>query len=151
MSIDGRVATLGDKIDPAVHEVQVDGVSVNLDPNVRYYAFNKPLDVVTTMSDPQGRTDLTGSFPPTVPGSSRSEGWIATRSDCSSLTNDGDLANRLMHPSFGIEKEYLAEVQGTPTPKHLSRLRNGLELEGRPARANARDRDVSRGRGSSGS
>jgi 23S rRNA pseudouridine2605 synthase len=149
VTVDGRVVTLGDKVDPAVHEVQVDGVGVNLDPDVRYYAFNKPVDVVTTMSDPQGRTDLTGFLPTEGPRvfpvgrlDRDSEGLLI-------LTNDGELANRLMHPSFGIEKEYLAEVQGTPTAKHLARLRNGLELEDGPARAaNARIVDVSRGRGS---
>ena len=147
--IDGRVATLGDKIDPAVQVVEVDGVSVNLDPDVRYYAFNKPIDVVTTMHDPQGRRDLQPFLPADGPRvfpvgrlDRDSEGLLL-------LTNDGDLANRLMHPSFGIEKEYLAEVQGTPTTKHLARLRAGLELEDGPAKAaSARIVDVSRGRGS---
>ena len=102
--IDGRVATLGDKIDPAVHEVQVDGVSVNLDPDVRYYAFNKPLDVVTTMHDPQGRRDLQPFLPADGPRvfpvgrlDRDSEGLLL-------LTNDGDLANRLMHPASGSRR-----------------------------------------------
>ena len=64
------------------------------------------------------------------------------------LTNDGDLANRLMHPRFGVEKEYLAEVEGTPTAKHLARLRAGVELEDGPARAmRAKIVAASRGRG----
>ena len=149
VTVEGRTVTLGDKVDPALQEVRVDGVTVNLDPNVRYYAFNKPLDVLTTMSDPQGRVDLRPFLPPEGPRvfpvgrlDRDSEGLLI-------LTNDGELANRLMHPSFGIEKEYLAEVRGTPTPKHLSRLRAGLALEDGPARAaSARIVDVSRGRGS---
>lgn len=149
VTVDGRAVTLGDKVDPAVNEVQVDGVTVNLDPNVRYYAFNKPIDVVTTMHDPQGRLDLQPFLPAEGPRvfpvgrlDRDSEGLLI-------LTNDGELANRLMHPSFGIEKEYLAEVQGTPTPKHLSRLRGGLELDDGPAKAaSARIVDISRGRGS---
>ena len=48
------------------------------------------------------------------------------------LTNDGDLAHRIMHPSFGVEKEYLAEVEGTPTARHMGQLRRGVELEDGP-------------------
>ena len=51
------------------------------------------------------------------------------------LTNDGDLTNRILHPRHGVEKEYLAEVEGTPTPKHLSRIRAGVDLDDGPARA----------------
>jgi 23S rRNA pseudouridine2605 synthase len=149
VTVDGRVVTLGDKVDPAAHRVQVDGATVNLDPGVRYYAFNKPLDVVTTMLDPQGRADLRSFLPPGGPRvfpvgrlDRDSEGLLI-------LTNDGELANRLMHPSFGIEKEYLAEVQGKPTAKHLARLRSGLELDdGLAKAASARIVDVTRGRGS---
>ena len=105
--------------------VEVDGVHVNLDPSIRYYALHKPPGVVTTMSDPQGRPDIRGLLPAEGPRvfpvgrlDRDTEGLLV-------LTNDGDLANRLMHPSFGIEKEYLAEVEGTPTAKHLARLRAG--------------------------
>jgi len=110
-------------------------VTVNLDPSIRYYALHKPVGVVTTMSDPQGRPDIRGFLPTEGPRvfpvgrlDRDSEGLLL-------LTNDGDLANRLMHPSFGIEKEYLAEVEGVPTAKHLTRLRAGVELEDGPARA----------------
>ena len=51
------------------------------------------------------------------------------------VTNDGELANRLTHPRYGVEKEYLVEVDGRPTPKHLGALRRGVELEDGPARA----------------
>jgi 23S rRNA pseudouridine2605 synthase len=148
VSVDGHVATIGDKVDAASQEIRVDGVSVNLDPDVRYYAFNKPVDVVTTMSDPQGRTDLRGFLPvegPRVFPVGRldrdSEGLLI-------LTNDGELANRLTHPRFGVEKEYLAEVQGVPTSKHVARLRAGVDLEDGRARAEAvRVVDVGRARG----
>jgi pseudouridine synthase len=148
VSIDGRVATIGDKVDPARHEVRVDGVQVNLDPDVRYYAFNKPIDVVTTMSDPQARADLRGFLPPDGPRvfpvgrlDRDSEGLLL-------LTNDGELANRITHPRYGVEKEYLAEVQGVPTTKHLARLRAGVDLEDGPAKAaSARIVDVGRERG----
>ncbi|MGZ8619633.1 MAG: pseudouridine synthase, partial [Actinomycetota bacterium] len=134
VTLEGRVVTLGDKVDVETQTVEVDGVDVNLDPSIRYYALHKPPGVVTTMSDPQGRPDIRGLLPAEGPRvfpvgrlDRDSEGLLV-------LTNDGDLANRLMHPSFGIEKEYLAEVEGTPTAKHLARLRAGVELEDGPAR-----------------
>ncbi len=148
VTVNGRLATLGDKADPERDVVHVDGSIATLDPNVRYYVLHKPVDVVTTMQDPQGRADIRPFLPQEGPRvfpvgrlDRDSEGLLL-------LTNDGDLANRLMHPSFGMEKEYLAQVQGTPTPKHLARLRAGVELEDGPARAvSARIVDASRGRG----
>ena len=135
MTIDGTVATLGDKVDPESSRVEVDGSLVNLNPNLRYYALHKPAGVVTTMSDPQGREDIRGLLPvdgPRVFPVGRldrdSEGLLL-------LTNDGELANRLLHPRHGVEKEYLAEVEGVPTPKQLSALRRGVDLDDGPARA----------------
>jgi pseudouridine synthase len=148
VTVNGKVATLGDKVDTARDHVQVDGVALNLDPAVRYLAFHKPAGVVTTMADPQGRTDLTGFLPADGPRvfpvgrlDRDSEGLLL-------LTNDGELANRLMHPSFGVEKEYLAEVDGAPSPKQLAQVRRGVELEDGPAKALAATVSAaSRGRG----
>jgi pseudouridine synthase len=142
------VATLGDKVDTARDVVTVDGVTLNLDPSMRYYALHKPAGVVTTMSDPQGREDLRGYLPADGPRvfpvgrlDRDSEGLLV-------LTNDGELANRLLHPSFGVEKEYLAEVEGTPTDRQLNRVRRGVDLEDGPARAKAaRSVAASGGRG----
>jgi 23S rRNA pseudouridine2605 synthase len=135
VTVDGRVAILGDRADPDRDEVRVDGLSVNLDPNVRYYALHKPRGVVTTMRDPQGRADirrfLLGDGPRVFPVGRLdrdSEGLLL-------LTNDGDLANGLTHPRFGVEKEYLAEVEGVPTARHAARLVRGVPLEDGPARA----------------
>jgi 23S rRNA pseudouridine2605 synthase len=135
VTVDGTVATLGDKVDPETSRVEVDGSLVNLDPNLRYYALHKPVGVVTTMSDPQGRRDISGLLPPDGPRvfpvgrlDRDSEGLLL-------LTNDGDLANRLTHPRHGVEKEYLAEVEGAPTPKQLSALRRGVDLDDGPAHA----------------
>jgi len=135
VTVNGKVATIGDKVDTERDDVQVDGTHLNLDPSVRYYALHKPAGVVTTMSDPQGRPDLTGFLPeqgsrvfPVGRLDRDSEGLLL-------LTNDGELANRLMHPRFAVEKEYLAEVEGTPSAKQLSRLRRGVDLEDGPARA----------------
>src|SRR5207302_9448916 len=107
---------------------------VNLDQNARYYAFNKPAGVVTSMSDPQGRTDLSGYLPegPRVFAVGRldrdTEGLLL-------LTNDGELAARLMHPRYGVEKEYLAEVEGQASDRKLARIKTGVALEDGPARA----------------
>jgi 23S rRNA pseudouridine2605 synthase len=129
VTLNGTVATLGDRADPAEDEVRVDGLEVNLDPNVRYIALHKPPGVVTTMRDPQGRPDIRAYLPAEGPRvfpvgrlDRDTEGLLL-------LTNDGDLANGLTHPRFGVEKEYLAEVEGVPTAKHITRLRRGVELE----------------------
>jgi pseudouridine synthase len=135
VTLNGTVATLGDRADPLEDEVRVDGLEVNLDPNVKYYAFHKPAGVVTTMRDPQGRPDISAFVPEDGPRifpvgrlDRDTEGLLL-------LTNDGDLANALTHPRFGVEKEYLAEVEGVPTPKHIGQLRRGVELEDGHVRA----------------
>jgi len=129
VTVNGTVATLGDRVDPEVDAVAVDGVTVNLDPNVRYYALHKPPGVVTTMNDPQGRPDIRGYLPEDGPRvfpvgrlDRDSEGLLL-------LTNDGELGNRLLHPRYAVEKEYLAEVDGAPSDRQVARIRRGVELE----------------------
>ncbi len=129
VTVNGTVATLGDRGDPEVDAVAVDGVTVNLDPNVRYYALHKPPGVVTTMHDPQGRPDIRGLLPEDGPRvfpvgrlDRDSEGLLL-------LTNDGELGNRLLHPRYAVEKEYLAEVDGAPSERQIARIRRGVELE----------------------
>ncbi|HVF07939.1 MAG TPA: pseudouridine synthase [Actinomycetota bacterium] len=147
VTLDGEVATIGDKVGPG-STVTVDGIEVNLDPSLRYYAFHKPVGVVTTMHDPQGRPDIRRYLPAEGPRvfpvgrlDRDSEGLLL-------LTNDGALANRLMHPSHAVEKEYLAEVDGDPTAKQLARVRAGVDLDDGPARAvRARVVGSSAGRG----
>jgi pseudouridine synthase len=135
VTVNGSVAVLGGRADPLKDEVRVDGLLVNLDPNVRYFALHKPAGVVTTMRDPQGRADIRRFLPDDGPRvfpvgrlDRNSEGLLL-------LTNDGDLANALTHPRFGVEKEYLAEVEGTPTSRHVAQLKRGVELEDGNARA----------------
>jgi pseudouridine synthase len=148
VEVNGRVATLGDKVDPAKDVVKLQGVTVNLDPRVVYLAFNKPHGVVTTMSDPQGRPDLRMYVPAEGPRvfpvgrlDRDSEGLLL-------LTNDGDLALRLTHPRYGVEKEYLVEVEGRPGSKHVSMIRAGVVLEDGLARAaSARIVDARPGKG----
>ena len=100
-------------------------------PDAVYYLLNKPRGVVTTASDPHGRpavVDLVPDEPRVFPVGRLdmdTEGLIL-------LTNDGELAHRLTHPSFGVEKEYLVHVQGAPKPAALRALREGVVLDDGP-------------------
>ena len=128
VTVNGEVAVLGRRVDPEVDRVEVDGVPLSVREGVVYYLLNKPPGVVTTASDPQGRptvVELVPAEPRVYPVGrldAETEGLLL-------LTNDGDLTHRLTHPSFGVEKEYLAEVEGTPTRAALRMLREGVELE----------------------
>lgn len=134
VSVNGRVSTLGDRVDPQADRMEVDGHVVPLHPGNVYYAFHKPAGVVTTLRDPRARNDLAGYLPPgerVFPVGrldQATEGLLL-------LTNDGELANRLMHPRHGVEKEYLADVSGAPTDRRLARIRRGVELDDGPAKA----------------
>ena len=129
--VDGTVARLGARIDPNSAAVEVDGVAVGVRPDLVHYLLNKPAGVVTAAKDPQGRPTVTGLVPdePRVFPVGRldlhTEGLLI-------LTNDGDLAHRLTHPSFGVEKEYLAHVSGAPKPGAVRALRQGVELDDGP-------------------
>lgn len=134
VQINGTVATLGDRLDPAVDEVRVDGSKVNVDPELRTFALHKPRGVTTTMRDPHAERDLTAFLPkgvhlfPVGRLDRDTEGLLL-------LTNDGSLAHRLTHPRYAIEKEYLAEVSKPPSNRQLSRLRRGVELDDGTAKA----------------
>ncbi|MCU1449293.1 MAG: rluB [Acidimicrobiales bacterium] len=139
VTVDGTVAELGRRVDTAQDRVEVDGVPVSVGTDLVYYLLNKPAGVVTTAHDPQGRTTVVELVPdePRVFSVGRLD---AATEGLLLLTNDGDLAHRLTHPSFGIEKEYLAEVVGEPSAGDISRLRRGVELDDgvtAPARVSA--------------
>lgn len=131
VSVNGAIAELGDKVDPDVDVVEFDGVQIGVRPGMVYYLLNKPTGVVTTASDPQGRptvVDLVPQEPRVFPVGRldfETSGLLL-------LTNDGDLTHRLTHPSFGVDKEYLAEVEGVPKRFALRALREGVELDDGP-------------------
>jgi 23S rRNA pseudouridine2605 synthase len=131
VAVNGEVIGLGAQLDVQRDIVTVDGAFVPLAPDAVYYALNKPTGYVTTAHDPQGRPTVVELVPyePRVVPVGRldldTEGLLL-------LTNDGELTHRLTHPSFGVEKEYLAEVEGTPSRGALRRLREGVELEDGP-------------------
>ena len=130
VEVDGKkVREQGLRVDPDRAVIKVDGLRIASAPDNVYLALNKPKGVVSTMSDPEGRPSL--------------EQYVADRSvrlfnvgrlDADTeglilLTNDGELAHRLAHPSFGVRKTYLAEVPG-PIPRDVGRrLKAGVELE----------------------
>ncbi|MBI5160199.1 MAG: rRNA pseudouridine synthase [Micrococcales bacterium] len=134
--VNGRVVTeLGSRIDPARDRVDVDGTAVQLDPRKRYVMFNKPVGVVSSLRDERGRPDLRG-----VTAEYEERLFNVGRLDADTsglllLTNDGELAHVLAHPSFGVEKTYIATVAGQVRPAALSRLTSGVELEDGPIAA----------------
>jgi 23S rRNA pseudouridine2605 synthase len=138
VTVDGRVAQLGDRADPATSVIHVDGDRIVADTRLVYLALNKPRGVVSTMSDERGRVGIKEILGDTVPQRVFHVGRLDTDSEgLLLLTNDGDLAHRLTHPSFGVAKTYLVEVAG-PLPRTVGRaLRSGVELEDGLAKADA--------------
>jgi 23S rRNA pseudouridine2605 synthase len=128
VTVNGEIPVLGRRVDIAVDRVELDGVPLPVLPGLVHYLVNKPPGVVTTADDPQGRPTVVDLVPaePRVFAVGRldmgTEGLLI-------MTNDGELAHRLTHPSFGVPKEYLAEVDGEPAPADIRRLREGIELD----------------------
>jgi len=128
VTVNGEVASLGRRVDVLVDLVEVDGTPLAVRPGLVYYLFNKPRGVVTTLADPQRRQIVT-DFVPTEPRVFPVGRLDADTEGLLLLTNDGELAHRLTHPSYGVEKEYLAEVAGRPSAAAVRQLREGVELE----------------------
>ena len=137
VTVNGRTAELGMRVDAERDEVRVDGTRISLGRGLVYYLLNKPRGVVVTASDPEGRPTVLELVPP------QPRVFPVGRLDLDTeglliLTNDGDLAQHLTHPSSGVEKEYLAELDAPLTASQLRRLRDGVMLEDgmtAPARA----------------
>ena len=132
-----EVWELGSRIDPATDIVRVDGVVVQLDTAKRYYVLNKPRGVVSTMSDEQGRRDLREFVEPLGERVYNVGRLDTDTSGLLVLTNDGELAHRVAHPSFGVQKIYIAKVRGRVTPAVIQRLKDGVDLDDGPIRADA--------------
>ncbi|MEO6701777.1 MAG: pseudouridine synthase [Jatrophihabitantaceae bacterium] len=146
--VDGRgVAELGTRIDPATAVVRVDGKRVNLRSDLMYLAMNKPRGVLTAMSDPHGRACV-GDFVADLPGRLFHVGRLDAETEgLLILTNDGDFAHRLAHPSHGVVKTYVAEVTGPIDRAVGARLLAGVQLEDGPAKLDSfRIMDSSAGR-----
>jgi 23S rRNA pseudouridine2605 synthase len=136
VEVDGQLVTeLGTRVDPDASVIRVDGARVVLDDSLVYLALNKPRGMHSTMSDDRGRPCIGDLVEHRVRGNKKlfhvgrldadTEGLIL-------LTNDGELAHRLMHPSFEVPKTYLATVNGA-VPRGLGKkLRAGIELDDGP-------------------
>jgi 23S rRNA pseudouridine2605 synthase len=136
VEVDGQVVTeLGTRVDPDASEIRVDGARVILDESLVYLALNKPRGMHSTMSDDRGRPCIGDLVEHRVRGNKKlfhvgrldaeTEGLIL-------LTNDGELAHRLMHPSYEVPKTYVATVNGA-VPRGLGKkLRAGIELDDGP-------------------
>ncbi len=139
VTVDGQVVTkLGTRVDPETQVVHVDGSRILTAPAKHVVlALNKPEGVVSTMSDPDGRpciSDLLVDYPERLYNVGRldidTQGLLL-------LTNDGELAHRLMHPSYEVEKTYVARVHGEIKPWIRKKLLAGVELEDGPVKADA--------------
>jgi len=145
--VNGRtVSELGTRIDPENDLIDVDGTAVQLDVSKRYVMLNKPTGIYSTMRDEKGRPDLrrfTKGWEERLYNVGRLD---AETSGLLILTNDGELAHVLAHPSFGVTKVYIAKVSGTVTAQTIAKLTRGFDLEDGPIKADkARLLDASRG------
>jgi len=120
VTVNGEVAGLGRRVVVERDRVAVDGVIVGILPGLVYWLVNKPVGVVTTARDPEGRPTVLDLVPPSP------RVFPVGRLD---LASEGDLAQLLAHPSHGLSKEYLAEIEGDPAPGALRALREGIEIE----------------------
>jgi 23S rRNA pseudouridine2605 synthase len=131
VTVDGQVvSTLGSKVDPARQKIRVDGHPLG-QTGLVYYLLNKPRGYVTTMADPQGRPLVTSLLKGV-----KARVFPVGRLDIDTsgaliLTNDGDLTQKILHPSHEINRTYLALVNGRPSEAQLDALRQGILLEGR--------------------
>lgn len=127
VTVDGVKATLGMSADPATQQIAVDGHAIAAQTK-EYWLLNKPLDVLSAVVDARGRATVVEHVP------SVARVFPVGRLDLDStglllLTNDGELAERLLHPRYHVEKEYLATVRGEVGQQALQQLRKGVQLE----------------------
>ena len=134
VTVGGEVAHLGQQADPVEDRVEVDGIPLPVNPDLVYWLVNKPLGVISTASDPEGRPTVLELVP------SEPRVYPVGRLDINSsglmfLTNDGDFTNFVTHPRHEIIKKYTALVEGEVTSSELRRLTDGIELDDGPAKA----------------
>ena len=128
VTVNGREIVLGARVDVENDRIEVDGVPLGVRPDLVHYLINKPPGVVTTAEDTHGRPTVIEMVPP-VPRVHSVGRLDMDTEGLLLITNDGTLTHRLTHPSFGVEKEYLAQVEGEPGPGALRQLRDGVELD----------------------
>lgn len=132
--VNGAVATIGASVDPSADVVEVDG-RVITPQRIQWVAVHKPKGYVTTREDPEGRRTVYDLLPDDLRHLFHVGRLDRDSSGLLLLTNDGEAANRLLHPRYGTTKEYWADVEGEPEPQELRRLVRGIELEDGVAKA----------------
>lgn len=131
VTVNGRVASVGDKVRPGDDAIKVDGKIIGSPPPPRTLLLNKPRGYITTHSDPEGRPTVFDLLEPRHRSNLKTIGRLDFNSEgLLLLTTDGDLAQQVAHPRFGCRKTYLAKVKGRPRPEALERLRRGMVLDG---------------------
>ncbi|QQS23111.1 rRNA pseudouridine synthase [bacterium] len=129
VSINGRKAKLGDKVDPSKDEVKVYGKLVQPVTEKLYIAINKPRNTVVSKRDPQGRKTIFSFLPEDIRTKVHNIGRLDFETEgLLILTNDGDLTEQLAHPRYEHEKEYEVIPDTEPKPVQLERLKNGVDL-----------------------
>ena len=132
VTINGQVARLGEKADPTVDSIKVDGKRIQWSGSHRYLVLNKPRGYLTAVEDDAGRPTVIQLVPqpwrkaliPVGRLDYQTEGLLL-------LTDDGEFAQRISHPRYGCHKTYEVKVKGTPEERQLDRLRRGIVLDGR--------------------
>jgi len=130
--VDGRIVTeMGLQVDPDNQEIECDGVSVSSQEKKVYILLHKPAGVLSTVHDPQGRPIVISLLQ-----NVKERVYPVGRLDLDTegallLTNDGELAQKILHPSNEVNKTYVAKVKGKPSAKKLGTLSRGIDLEGR--------------------
>ena len=138
MRVNGKVATLGEKADPERDSIKVDEKRIRPSSGPRtYLLLNKPRGFVTTVEDPEGRDTVLDLLPGNLRKAVKPVGRLDVQTEgLLLLTDDGDLARLVTHPSSGCAKEYMVKVSGEPTESQLEKLRRGgLRLDGKPIRS----------------
>lgn len=150
VTVNGETARLGDSADPATDVIAVDGERLGLQ-RPSYWMLHKPVGVITTMHDPEGRPCVADLMPPRASGTYPVGRLDVETSGLVLMTNDGGMAQILLHPSTGGEKEYRVVLKGELTGRDAGRLERGVQLEDgrtKPAQIDAlhydADRDVTR-------
>jgi pseudouridine synthase len=131
--VNGKKASLGDRADPGTDSIKVDGKLLReSDRPHRYILLNKPRGYLSTTQDPNGRPTVLDLIPPGLRKGLKPVGRLDFASEgLLLLTDDGDFAQAVTHPSAGLGKTYLVKVWGEPEDKKLERLRGGISIEGR--------------------
>lgn len=143
VTINGRVAGIGDKADPERDAIKVEGKRVQPNREHHYLLLNKPKGVMSTVSDPQERPTIMDFVPPALRKALVPVGRLDFHTEgLLLLTDDGEFAQRIAHPRYGSTKTYEVKVKGRPTEAQIERLRSGILIEGRrtaPAEINPRN------------